>query len=503
MSMPKILAVTARTISLIVVPDGAKFTLPQHLDWVLTDAAGATVQSGSSDRVGIFLEGLHPETTYDFKCDLGSLQIKTPACTGLVDASDYGASPDSSDNSHALQKAIRAVPEGGTLRVRPGTFNTAPLFLKPNMTLLLERGCRLSAIGNRAAWPILNALDENGRTLGSWEGLPDSSHAALVTAIDCHNLTITGAGVIDGGGDTGDWWQWPKETRNGARRPRTVHLAYCNDVVLSGVTICNSPSWTVHPYLCENLHCSNLSIQNPPNSPNTDGLNPESCKSVTLTALHFSVGDDCIAIKAGKRGTGKNLHLAPTRDIVIQHCLMERGHGAVVIGSEMSGGIHDVTISKCQFLATDRGLRIKTRRGRGGEVSDIHLTDVDMVDVPTPLAINAFYFCDPDGKADWVQTRTPAPVDETTPSIRNITMKRVTAQGVTTAAAAVLGLPEAPVTGVQLCDVAVSYAANATPDVPLMSLSVPSMRHASVWAEFANVDGSITEIDFEKDPTLC
>ena len=171
---------------------------------------------------------------------------------------------------------------------------------------------------------------------------------------------------------------------------------------------------------------------------------------------------------------------------------MERGHGAVVLGSEMSGDITDVTITRCTFDGTDRGVRIKTRRGRGGKVARIALDMVHMQNVATPLAVNAFYFCDPDGRSDAVQSREPAPVDDTTPLITDITLKNVIAKGVQHAAAALLGLPEAPITGISVEGFWVSYDPDATPGVPLMASNVSPERHAGIITEFARLDGDLT-----------
>jgi polygalacturonase len=204
------------------------------------------------------------------------------------------------------------------------------------------------------------------------------------------------------------------------------------------------------------------------------------------------VGDDCIAIKAGKRGPGATDHLAPCEDITVRHCEMRFGHGAVVLGSEMSGDIRRVAIENCEFTQTDRGLRLKTRRGRGGVIEDISMHNVEMTGVDTPLAANAFYFCDADGKSDWVQSRRPARVDDTTPCISNITLENVTADNVTLAAAALLGLPEAPITDITLSNFAVTYDPDAQSDVPLMAVGVPAVRHGGVIAEFATVSGDIT-----------
>jgi polygalacturonase len=171
---------------------------------------------------------------------------------------------------------------------------------------------------------------------------------------------------------------------------------------------------------------------------------------------------------------------------------MQRGHGAVVLGSEMSGGIHDVEIRACEFDRTDRGLRVKTRRGRGGTVSGITMHDVVMQDVPTPVAINAFYFCDPDGRDDWVQSRAPAAREASTPVIDDVLVSKVTAHRATLAGAAVLGLPEAPLRRIQFRDVQVSFAPEAQPDAPLMALGVPAIRHRPLWAEHAEIIGDIT-----------
>ena len=131
-----------------------------------------------------------------------------------------------------------------------------------------------------------------------------------------------------------------------------------------GVTVKNSPSWTIHPYFCENMKFLALEILNPKDSHNTDGLDPESCCHVELAGIHFSVGDDCIAIKSGKIDMGKT-YKTPCEDILIRQCSMNDGHGSVVLGSEIGAGVRHLTVKDCIFNGTDRGLRIKTRRGRG------------------------------------------------------------------------------------------------------------------------------------------
>lgn len=169
----------------------------------------------------------------------------------------------------------------------------------------------------------------------------------------------------------------------------------------------------------------------------------------------------------------------------------------------MSGDIRNVTIKNCFLQQTDRGLRLKTRRGRGGVIENIFMENVDMEGVPTPIAVNAFYFCDADGKDDWVQSRVAGPVDETTPRITGITVANVTADGVTLAAAAVLGLPEAPVSALSFENFTVLYDPGAQADVPLMALGVAPVRHGGIVAEFCDVTGQVTERTRQESRPAC
>ncbi len=490
-----LIARSSRTATLLLAPDGAAFWLPETVPYTVKSEDGVTVHASATDRTVLQLDGLDPDTTYTLATAQGEVTFTTRPCSGQVDITDFGADPGVPDNAGCLQRAIEAVPPGGTLVIPAGRYCTGPLFLRSRMTVYLRKGAELAAVSDWSEWPILPERDDAGRVIGTWEGLPEKSFAALVNALGCTDVTLTGEGILDGGGDRGDWWRWPKETRRDARRPRTVFLAHCSDIELTGLTVRNAPSWTIHPYCCRNVVAAALKIVNPPDSPNTDGLNPESCENVSLTGLHFSVGDDCIAVKAGKRDGARTDHLAPTRNLTVSHCLMERGHGAVVLGSEMSGEITDVSIRNCHFSGTDRGLRIKTRRGRGGKVARVVMSDVSMDRVATAVSANAFYFCDADGMSDQVQSRARGKVTSSTPCVEDITIANVVALNVQLAAVALLGLPEAPFTGIRIENMQVSFDPQAEAGVPLMAAGVAACRHARLVAEFAEVTGSVSIID--------
>ncbi|GAA3877657.1 glycoside hydrolase family 28 protein [Celeribacter arenosi] len=474
----------------VMMLGGLRYTSPHPVFYRL-DGPEGTVE-GETNTAVIRLPNLRPAQDYRLTAtangEVMTLSFETPVCAGLIDARDYGLSQESDDNAYAIHRAVAAAPDGGTVYIPAGRFQTTPLFPKGNITLHLDAGAELIAHSDRDKYGNLYPRDPDGRMLGTWEGLPARCYASLVSAIDCNHLSIVGDGVLNGGGAEGDWWTWPKETRNGARRPRTLFATRCANLQVAGITVRNSPSWTVHPVQCKGAVFSGLTIENPPDSPNTDGLNPEMCEETLIEGVRFSVGDDCIAIKAGKSGPdGEDDHLFATRGVIIRQCRMERGHGAVVIGSEMSGDVRDVSIDACEFTGTDRGLRIKTRRGRGGRVQNIQLRDVVMDNVETAFSGNAHYFCDPDGHSRAVQDRNPAPVTKTTPSVTDISIEDVEINDLHVALAAFLGLAEAPITGVHLSNVRYRFAPNAKEGVPLMADDVAKMRHVAIWSENAQI----------------
>ncbi|TRL34344.1 glycoside hydrolase family 28 protein [Rhizobium straminoryzae] len=481
-----LLAATPRTATFSLDAAENHFALTTAKTWRLDDAAGERVAEGQTDRVVTTLHGLLPGQTYRLEVAGARLGFTTAAESALIDITDCGASPTADDNAAAIQAAIDRLPPQGTLKIPRGRFQSGPIFLKSDMTLLLEDGAVLSGHPDRARYPVLAARHADHRVLGTWEGVAEPCFASLVTALDCTGLTITGAGTIDGGGDRGDWWSWPKETRYGARRPRTLFLSHGQNVRLTGITVRNSPSWTIHPVFCSDVLAADLVIENDPLSPNTDGLNPECSRDVRLSGLSFSVGDDCIAIKAGKRDPKGGLD-QPCERIVVENCRMQRGHGGIVIGSEMSGSVRDVTVRRCELRETDRGLRVKTRRGRGGRVERIALEGCVMDRVATPLVINSFYFCDADGRSDYVQSREPLPVTDATPVVTDITIRDVVAENVAVAAAAFYGLPEAPITGITIENYRVGFDPEAQADVPDMACGFAPLRHAEIILEHASL----------------
>ena len=238
--------------------------------------------------------------------------------------------------------------------------------------------------------------------------------------------------------------------------------------------ITNSPSWTIHPYYCSSIDFINIKVINPKDSPNTDGCNPESSDHIRIIGAFFSVGDDCIAIKSGKMAMTYK-HYKPTEEITIRNCLMRDGHGAVVLGSEMSSGIKGVEVTKCLFIETDRGLRIKTRRGRGNKaiVDEVKFSNIIMERVLNPFVINMYYFCDPDGKTDYVATKKALPVDERTPYLGRFNFENIRCYNTIVSAGYFYGLPEMPIEEIILENIEIDFMDSQYLGKPAMMADCP------------------------------
>ena len=375
--------------------------------------------------------------------------------------------------NHTVDRLSQA--GGGTLFFPAGTYLTGAIRLKSNITLELEAGATLLFSDNFDDYlPFMEVRHE---------GVMMKSFSPLISAMDAENITIKGEGTLDGQGKA--WWTeffriYVDLEKNGMRelnkyqplwerendvealyaetnedwhgtlkrrffRPPFIQPVRCRRVRIEGVKIINSPFWTVNPEFCDNVVVTGVTIHNVP-SPNTDGINPESCRNVHISDCHISVGDDCITLKSGRDAQARRLGV-PCENITKTNCTMLSGHGGVVIGSEMSGSVRKVTISNCVFDGTDRGIRIKSTRGRGGVVEDIRVSNIIMSNIKREaVVLNLKY------------SEMPVePMSERTPLFRDISISGLTAVGVKTPVK-IVGLEEAPVTDIILRDINVKNA---------------------------------------------
>jgi len=230
-------------------------------------------------------------------------------------------------------------------------------------------------------------------------------------------------------------------------RPVMVSLVGCRKIMIDGPTFQNSPAWCIHPLMCNDMTIRNITVRNPWYSQNGDGIDIESCSNTLLYNSNFDVGDDAICIKSGKNEDGRERGM-PTENLVIRNCTVYHGHGGVTIGSEMSGGVRNISVARCTFMGTDVGIRFKSNRGRGGLVENIWFNDILMTNIPTQaVSFNLYYgglsvseLLAEDKRVETTTGEIP-PVTEETPQFRNITLRNIICRGAQEALY-LQGLPE-------------------------------------------------------------
>lgn len=442
----------------------------------------------------------------------------------FINVMDFGAKANGVDNdSISIKKAIDECSKrgGGTIYFPAGTYLTSAIHLVSNITLFIESGVFLKFSPNFNEYPPVKTR---------WEGVECYGFSPLIYGKDLENVSIVGRGVIDGQGQ--HWWNEIRRKRKegklypesemekklaelnpdfkkqpsggGGRetqflRPPLLQLINCKNVLIEGVTLQNSPFWNTHPVYCENLTINAVTFKNPSDAPNTDGLDIDSCKNVRISNCFFDVGDDCLCLKSGIGEDGLRVGKA-TENVVITNCNMLNGHGGVVIGSETSGGIKNVSISNCLFIGTDRGIRLKTRRGRAGTVEDINISDIIMKDVLCPIVMNMYYVCGSKPEDEPLFSTKAQTITEVTPWVKNISIANITARGISGVAAFFYGLPERPIENLRLINVELSLNDNSDVD-PMksaMTRGISPMKGRGIWGRFLK-NARFTEVSIVSD----
>lgn len=364
------------------------------------------------------------------------LATAAPALAQTCDPAQYGAKADGvTKDTHAIQAAIDAcAKKGGTVTLTHGTYLSAPIVLKSNVTLDVAEGATLLGSPDHADYKETKVFRAPGRQ-------------SLITATNAQNIAITGKGIIDGNGSS--WW-----VENGARpsgvvgqvvfRPRLIVFDHSRHIKMTDVTVQNSPSWQIIPYYSDDVAIRGIRVLAPPDSPNTDAIDPFSSSNVVIDHVFADVGDDNIAIKSGViNSPGPD---SPSRNITITDCTFLHGHG-LSVGSEVAGGAQNIRAERIHFNGTDQGIRIKANRDRGHDVSGLFFKDIDMTGVKTAILISEYY---PDMLPEG--DNPPKPVTRLTPFFHDFHIENVTAKD-SQVAAVIFGLPEAPVKDVELKNV--------------------------------------------------
>lgn len=311
---------------------------------------------------------------------------------------DFGAQPGGFDNTGAIAQAIAAchAAGGGRVVVPAGEWHTTAIELKSNVNLHVAKGATLRWIFAPEKYPIV---------FTRWEGVELMNISPFIYAFEQENIAITGEGTLDGGADWDNWWSWNKKepgkvTKQKAARDRLIQMGEtnvpvaqrvfgpadhlrpnfiqpyrCKNILIEGVRIIRSPMWEIHPVLSRNITVRGVHIAT--HGPNNDGCDPESSRDILIEDCVFDTGDDCIAIKSGRNNDGRRLNV-PSENIVIRNSKMLDGHGGVVLGSEISGGVRNVFIENCEMDSPnlDRALRFKNNAVRGGVLENVFMRHV-------------------------------------------------------------------------------------------------------------------------------
>jgi polygalacturonase len=438
---------------------------------------------------------------------LALLPRGTRAATASFDVKRFGAVGDGKAMAtRAIQKAIdaSAAAGGGTVHVPAGRFLCGALFLRSNVRLDLAPGAALVASQRFDDFPAID---------GRWEGIERKTHASLINGSDLENVSLTGAGLLDGQG--WPWWtaheetkklrlerKLPREAENPPGsplkwpRPRLVNLFRCQNVAIRGVSAREAPSYTFHLVYCQDVVVDGVTLLGL-EAQNSDGVVIDSSKRVRISNCSIGSGGECISIKSGYNEDGRRVGLA-SEDIVVTNCNLQFSHGAcMAVGSETAGGVRNVLVSNCTASQARYGVHIRSPRGRGGVVEGIRVNNMTFDKIrEAGVMISHFFdsvrmdglFGEGQSAPDNPETdRTiTLPVGEGTPSFQNLDFSGLNLNEVREVAV-IEGLPERFITGVQLRDVRVSGASvgiivRRAANVVLENVSLNAIPHPAVAA---------------------
>lgn len=351
----------------------------------------------------------------------------------ITDCGGIGDGKTLNTNAFAKGMQLLSAKGGGTLNVPFGVWCTGPIEFQSNINLHLEKGAIILFTTDMDAYKLVKT---------SYEGQEAYRCQSPISGKNLKNIAISGYGTINGSGQvwrplkrekvSDNYWKsvinsggvlknsnywFPTQKAMNAEimresnkdisfegmsinqleaikdylRPVMISFVECKNILLQGVLFENSPSWNIHPLMCENLIVDGITIRNPEYAQNGDGIDVESCKNVILVNTTVDAGDDCICLKSGKDEEGRN-RAKPTENVIVDNCKVFKGHGGFVVGSEMSGGIRNVSVSNCVFMGTDVGLRFKSGRGRGGIVENIYINQISMFDIVTDSFLFDLYY---------------------------------------------------------------------------------------------------------------
>uniref|UniRef100_A0A1D1XUS8 Putative polygalacturonase n=1 Tax=Anthurium amnicola TaxID=1678845 RepID=A0A1D1XUS8_9ARAE len=354
--------------------------------WIVAFASLFMWQQSSVDGIRVLRRRAPPA---------GPAPLLRPRAFNLT---DFGGVGDGVTlNTAAFERAVGAIARlagegGGQLNVPAGVWLTGPFNLTSHMTLFLAEGAVILGVEDEKHWPLMPPLPSYG--YGRERKGP--RYGSLIHGQNLRDVVITGHnGTIDGQGKV--WWTKFRQNLLYHTRGPLVQIMWSRYIEISNITLRNSPFWTIHPYDCKNVTISNVTILAPvSDAPNTDGIDPDSCEDVVIENCYICVGDDGIAIKSGWDQYG--IHYGrPSTNILIRNVVVRSTVSAgISIGSEMSGGVSNVTIENVVVWNSRRAVRIKTAPGRGGYIRNIFYHNLTFDNVRVGIVIKTDYNEHPD-----------------------------------------------------------------------------------------------------------
>jgi polygalacturonase len=311
---------------------------------------------------------------------------------------DFGAVKDGATlATEAFRRAIAVchAAGGGVVEVPPGSYLTGAIHMLSNVNLQLIQGAvvrfstqpELFLMGRRATRRGGNGPIGHAPPSPEQKSSRDALFEAAEAGVDVPLRRFSAGHYL---------------------RPLLFQAYACRNVLVEDVTVHRSPFWLLHPVLSENVTVRGVHLQS--RGPNSDGCDPESCRNVLIENCLFDIGDDCIAIKSGRNRDGRRIGV-PAENIVIRNCQMQAGHGGVVVGSEVSGGVRNVFADNNMMSSPDleRGIRIKTNAVREGALENIYVRNTRIGEVREAIVVDFYYEEGEAGKYD--------PVDATSRSV--------------------------------------------------------------------------------------
>lgn len=310
---------------------------------------------------------------------------------------EFGAKPDGKTlNTNAIQRAIDDVSQkgGGTVLVPAGIFLTGLIELKSRVTLsLAERSTLLGSTSMDDYKFDSSSSAHNG---------PNPRH--LIFAMNADDVAISGTGTIDGQGPS--FWEpsdkappaeeWAGVAshdltpKKGGRPSPLLLFANCRRLTVQDLHIQNSPGWTLHTINCDNVDIHGISIKNPVNGPNTDGIDITGSQNVTISNCSIETGDDAICLKS-QNPFGPEPRLV--KNVTVSNCHLSTCCNGFKIGTETEGGFENITFSDSVIFNNDVPYKQRVIAGvaleivDGGWIDGVIVKNIQMQRARTPIFI--------------------------------------------------------------------------------------------------------------------